>query len=293
MGAKRTNLMSGPRLALVAIAWTLVCSTAVAQSPVELLTTEERFDTALDYFTYQDWERAAEMFQGLLDPPGQIADVDLLETAQERLAASLWYLQRYEEARRVYRNLVFSNSKHRPDKNLHVPELLEFFEKISVEVRELEADLPIRTETPVGPEATTKTIRREIVEQQPFVTTLIPFGVGQFENGDTALGTTFLVTETLALAGSIATYFLILDTRRSDPDRAKQFETAFWASQGTFLGLVVTGITEAMISYEGTRTEIIEEEVPIVPDESSDSGVRARFRVGREGEFGFSLSGTF
>ena len=49
---------------------------------------------------------------------------------------------------------------------------------------------------------TLRTVERTIVEQSQ-VATLLPFGSGQFQNGDTALGTVFLFTEEQIINGLV------------------------------------------------------------------------------------------
>ena len=143
----------------------------------------------------------------------------------------------------------------------------------------------------------TRKVEREVVENTPLVTAFVPFGVGQFLNGDSVAGTTFLAAETLALASTLASYYLLIDTAPFDPELAENYETAFWISQGAFWTLAVAGIVDAVIHHESQRVrrEIIEipiESPPATPAQESSLAPTLGFTpqngvfVGLSGKFG-------
>lgn len=258
----------------------------------------DQLQDAKNLFAYQDFQRAAEELKRLLKPEVLLSDRGEIRQAREIYAACLWYLDRKSEARSEFTLLLVAFPNHRLDPFEHVPELIRFYEELRDELvaqKAIDPDAPPDPRDIPGPD--TLRVERRTIHHNPFVTTLVPFGVGQFQNGDTALGTVFLVSEVLSLSATIATYFLILDTRISDPDRARQFEKAFWASQGVFLALVAGGITEAIVSYESERIEINTMDVPIapVPEGRSGplSGMRPNVRVLRDQGLSFGLSGRF
>lgn len=87
----------------------------------------------------------------------------------------------------------------------------------------------------------------------------LPFGVGQFQNGDATLGAVFLTAETLFLGTTIAAVSISLDTHsqaggkrvRSDPFN-DQLELAYrvhLAAGGAFLLTAGLGILEAHVNF--------------------------------------------
>jgi len=88
---------------------------------------------------------------------------------------------------------------------------------------------------------------------------LVPFGVGQFQNGEKALGYTFLTSEVLLLAGSLTALgvqsHLVLATSRVDKaDPSINVTLANWHSALVYssyawLGVSLIGILEAELSY--------------------------------------------
>jgi hypothetical protein len=95
----------------------------------------------------------------------------------------------------------------------------------------------------------------------------IPFGAGQFQNGDVALGITFAAGEAILASGSIATAVLVeqlgstniaartrapvdigaLNDRIADTTTANRVLFAAWA------GLAVAGVIEAQVSFVRPR----------------------------------------
>jgi hypothetical protein len=90
-----------------------------------------------------------------------------------------------------------------------------------------------------------------LVERSPRALALVPFGVGQFANGQTALGSLFLVTEVLTLAASVGTY-LAYDSLR--PDAGSFFNDASGvADPRVFQTTVLQGVNVvSVILFVGT-----------------------------------------
>jgi hypothetical protein len=249
---------------------------------------------ARNLFIYQDYLRATEQLRALLYPVVRLSAQEDVLAAREFLGASLWYLGKRDEATEQFTLMLVLEPTHSLDPFQHVPEMVEFVDALR---EKLVAEGAIAPKDPALPPTETppKTlrVRKETVHHQPFVTAFVPFGVGQYTNGDTGLGTVFLVSEVVTLSAAIASYFLILDTRVDDPERARQFTTAFWVSQGAFLGLVAGGIVEAVVSYRGTVTETEELELP-AGDSSAPSGQTLLPVVSTDGTtLQFGLQGTF
>lgn len=106
--------------------------------------------------------------------------------------------------------------------------------------------------------------------------TFIPFGVGQFANGNEGLGILLAIAQGLTLVGSavtLATFVALVDQNEralaGEPGVPLVPNTtllglgiANWASVGMFVAFAAAGIIEARINFVPTRTRRIEREIP-------------------------------
>jgi hypothetical protein len=102
-----------------------------------------------------------------------------------------------------------------------------------------------------------------VVERNRRWLATVPFGVGQFQNGDAALGALFLTSETLlaataltAVSVQLSLYSAAEGGTRLDAGQAREInenlrtaQTIFLASSAGFLATAVAGIVEAHLSF--------------------------------------------
>jgi len=101
---------------------------------------------------------------------------------------------------------------------------------------------------------------------------LVPFGVGQFQNGDKQLGYVFLTSEILLAATTLTTLgvetHLVLATSqldKSDPSnqtRIDNWYTALGYSSYAWLGVSLIGIVEAQISFLPEQRQVRKRDLP-------------------------------
>ncbi len=242
----------------------------VSVSPVRSETSPTaEFDLAENSFDFQDYARAADLFRELLYPTVRLVDPAQVRIARERLGASYWFLEETQKSDEEFSGLLAKSPEHALDPFFYPPELIQFYNAVLSRLQRL--GIIEAPEEPPEEAVPTEKIQREIIENTPFVTAFVPFGIGQFLNGDNVSGTAFLATETLALASTITSYYLLIDTAPIDPELAGQYETAFWVSQGVFWGLAITGIVDAVIHHVGQRVSRETLEIPIIPPSNSPS----------------------
>jgi hypothetical protein len=117
------------------------------------------------------------------------------------------------------------------------------------------------------------------VEKQPFLLNLLPFGAGQFSQGRTAWGLIFAIAEAVAVATSVASFWIIesmyetksylvegriggpvtITTRRIPGNLKSEHEilsVAKFTSGISFFGLWIIGTTEAII---GQPSDVVTE----------------------------------
>jgi hypothetical protein len=131
---------------------------------------------------------------------------------------------------------------------------------------------------------------------------LIPFGVGQFQNGNPELGWVFLTSEialgaTALTALAMQTHFTLEAHEVQNPDNnavLKTWNTLLDVSAWAFVGVAALGITEAQLSFVPERRE--ERKRPIPPSlrrkETSTLRVLPNLRADPHG-FSLGLSGRF
>ena len=120
----------------------------------------------------------------------------------------------------------------------------------------------------------------------------LPFGIGQFQNEDRALGIMFAVTETAFLAASIATFIGHNSLRDENPapeelERARRVERALrignWVSVGAFLSFAVAGIIEAEVRFKPVIRTTRKRQVPEDIGSPQSTGPRFRLELGLTG----------
>jgi len=216
------------------------------------------FDNAVRTFQYQDYGRAQKLFQELLYPDVLLEEVDQIRDAREYLGAAEWFLGNQEAARQEFTSLLINWSNHELDPFYYPPDLISFFESLRLELVQLKLIKDRPKPAPEEPEGNQggAIYEKETVNIQSPVMPWIPFGVGQFANGDVSLGTTFLILETGLLGTVITSYYLILENAVDAQDEGQSLYTTFWVSQGLLVALATTGIIEANMRFKGTTSTI-------------------------------------
>jgi hypothetical protein len=115
-----------------------------------------------------------------------------------------------------------------------------------------------------------------VIVQTPRWLMHVPFGVGQFQNGDRALGWTFLVSESLLAATAIGSGLVLLDQyhqavqqdplRPLSPDELNRNTRAAYGtmmvSSWALVAVALAGVVEANLNYVPERKETRERSLP-------------------------------
>jgi hypothetical protein len=212
--------------------------------------------------------------------PDAFKDPAVVETGRLYFASCSLLDGHRDEARRALRMALEENPLMRsPDSLTFPPPVVSLFLEVRDEVQQLIADrekeqvLELRRE---NERARRESELREYREQELLklareesviavnsrVVASVPFGLGQYQNGDTTLGTVVLVTEGLLL-GTALTSAIVLEqlTRKNgediEPNRYNDqtlaaYRTMTW-STWALLGACALGITEAHLSFQKER----------------------------------------
>ncbi|MEZ4286642.1 MAG: hypothetical protein R3A47_00480 [Polyangiales bacterium] len=247
------------------------------------------YDQALSAYQKQDYRQAAKLFEALVggDPPRATNRVVRLES-RKYLGASYLFLQRPAVAKRQFEKLVTEDLNYFVDPMEFPADVVATFNAVKKEALEreaarLEAEKAAR-ENQISKEkqrvaqlealASTETVERKNSRWLA----MLPFGVGQFQNGHRAGGIAFAVTESLLTVGAIATFVGHNSLRGKTPanseiEKAQRQERALrignWATVGT-LGLTyLAGVLDAQLRFKpsvrSTRTRPLPDELRNAP----------------------------
>ncbi len=147
--------------------------------------------------------------------------------------------------------------------------------------------------------------RETIVDPNSRWIAALPFGVGQFQNGDRSLGYVFLGSEILALGTGItglavATQISAKETEieteggeSNAASRAQDWHLVGRIGTWTFLSLAVIGITEAELSFVPERRFVRQRAVPPAPEPSQGKPTVTPSVAATGDGVSLGISGTF
>jgi hypothetical protein len=301
-------------------------SKALAADPQEF----ELAKTRVDRGEYEEAaKRFALMLTVTLPPCGssmdlsgacRLTDADLIDRARGQYAIALVALSREVEADAQIFAILENNPGFSPNPAVFPQAVLDRFtlvrgdhqldlERITRERAEQERQARVAQQKAreadrrwlVDLERRAGEVR--IVEKNSRWIALLPFGVGQLQNGDHALGAFFMATEVLAAGTAIVTE-VVHDAKASanpalpDPATGRAIDTDRLTSElstlrtinhvsfGVAAGLAVLGIVQAQIAFVPERVRVEKRPIPKRPSVTPSAS------IGPAGA-GVSVVGTF
>ena len=211
------------------------------------------------------------------DSPRPFRDPDVVESARIYHAACLIGSGQNQQADEPLRAAIRQNPQMKPpDSLVFPPQVIDRFLRVretmfdvirkAEDERVKHAQALARAQEERARKERIRIVGLERLAQQELVVTprsrwvaLLPFGVGQFQNGEKSLGYMFLTSE-LLLAGStlltlgIDTHLILATSRADKPDQSNNgtlrgWYTALEYSSYTWLGVSVVGIVEAELAF--------------------------------------------
>ena len=257
-------------------------------SPVAELSEEASFARAALHFDSGRYAECANQFEELLDSTNsqQIRDVELVERARVYRAACLLGMGKTEDADKELERAIRLNPQMGPPDLLVFPQavvdrFLGARERLMKEIRRVDRKEVERAEAAAARVAQRTVARQRRIEELEYLASqevlvrqnsrwiaLLPFGTGQFQNGQNSLGWFFLGGEFLLGAGVVGSLVAdsILQSQRDRSDPALTGKayydaqmTAYSVLIGTswgFIGLAGIGIAQAQISFVPDTREI-------------------------------------
>jgi len=274
-----------------------VCRAApapAAPAPAPVVDEESEFEKGRNAYRAQKYDEADARFLQMLDPEhGTLHDKVLVKQARMYWAATRLALRQKEDATRLFEIILTEDHDYEPDPLAFPTEVVNAFidtkahlhEKLEAIAREgyrLAAERRAREE-----EARTREAARikmlEKLAGEALVTekhsrwiALLPFGIGQFQNGQRTAGWFFLAAEsTLAAAGvvTVPIYYVDLADAHSTYtgngavaqeylDRANLARDVNLACYGALALTVIVGAIQAEVAFVPSPTAIEPRAVP-------------------------------
>lgn len=295
---------------------------------------QQQFELGKTRFEGGEYAKAAERFAAMLDPAQtpcvqtsgsamsacRLTDPDLIERARAYHAASLVALDRNEEADVQIAEILRKNLQFSPDPAAFPQKVVDRFTVVRGRLRqELEAEQIRRAQeererrlaVERAKQADDKWLaalqraaaEERIVKKNSRFIAALPFGIGQYQNGNRSLGTAFLISESLLGAVTLATaatnsYYLTLAMQ---PEYREQKEILLTnqlitarlnqVAFGAFVVVAVTGIVQAQVAFVPETVSVRKRAVPPRPT-STSLQITPTFGLSKDA-FGVGLVGSF
>lgn len=229
----------------------------------------EQFEKARSSYEAHDYETAAARFGELVEGPAlQLQSRPLVLESRKYLGASYLFLGREADAERQFEILLRNDPEYRIDPVAFPQAVYVTFEHVRAQLQTEQQQRDARVEEQKRRQQQTEQMRRQQLEMLANTEVVervnsrwvaaIPFGVGQFKNGDPRSGMALAITEGLLAAISITTFALHEALRNEQPNdnkveeaqRAeKGFRYANWASTGLLVATMIGGIIDAEVRF--------------------------------------------
>jgi hypothetical protein len=294
--------LSSPLCLLPTLAWAAPTPPAApppqAAPGAPVIDEQTELDKARNAYRAQKYDEADSRFLKMLDPKdGTLHDKVLIKQARMYWAATRIAQHQNEDAAELFHLILTEDRNYDPDPLAFPTDVVNAFldtrNKYREELEASERDQYRRAaerrkrdeEARQAESARVKLLeqyatRAEVTEENSRWIALLPFGAGQFQNHQRALGWVFASTEGLLLAGTLITVPVYLvnlrsaNTAYSVPtqgvaqqylDRARATQYVNLALNGALLLTGVIGVIQAQAAFVPEVTEYRVRTLPTVP----------------------------
>jgi len=297
-----------------------------ADAGSERLSDELELQRVVGLYDVGKYDECARELDKLLDPKGQrpLQRRQVKESARIYHAACLIGSGQFERADAPLRDAIRDNPQmDLPDALVFPRPVVERFLRVrqsmaeeirKEEARRLEEARKRAAEEKLKQEAARLRLRQleslagreTVIDRNSRWIAVLPFGVGQFQNGDRGLGYVFLGTEVLALGTALVSLGVStqisaqeseIESAGEESDAASRAQDWYMVgriSSWAFLGLAAIGITEAQLSFVPERRFIRKRPLPPPPVPPGQGRLNATPSVSVSSNgVSFGISGRF
>ncbi len=233
-----------------------------------------KLEEARGEFLNQNHEKVIKLVRPLVEPRSILSSEKEEAEAYKMLGISYWWLKKPKASEASF--LVLLGMKPNAELNaaVHPAGVIEFFQSIKDKLKSKPQEIRIRQTRELEicrkKLSSAKTRIRKLKDsavvttiiERPLWLSFIPFGVGQFNNGDKTKGWIFFSLETALVLANLTSYILAEtpwvrngpgSTVRDDEKsirRARNIQISQITTGSLFIGVAAAGIIEALISYK-------------------------------------------
>jgi tetratricopeptide (TPR) repeat protein len=305
MGASPPNPRLRRSTRLRPSAWVLVGLAVLLGARICRADDAAEFELAKSRFDAGKYDEAHDRLAVLVDPQRptcdhgpsggcRIADADLLERARSLDAAALIALKRIPEAEAEIETILRANPTYVPNPALFPQEVVDRFTEVRGRLRdELAKEAADRAAKALKAHLTEQQIKEadekwigdleqlagaeRVVEKHSRWIAALPLGIGQYQNGDIALGIVFSVSQVLLGATSVTGAAIVsslagIDTRNCPrpclaalAESTKKAKLVNQISFGAWIGATVIGVVQAQIAFVPEKVTMRPRPIPPRP----------------------------
>ncbi len=244
----------------------ILMALAVFSAQAAHATPAEELELAEESFRSGDYEAAVGRFSALLYPTSRLAKASIIAEAHLLLGVCYFETEQLESAEREFEEALFLNAKLRLTKNLFSTEAIEFFEDKRTKLEEKAKAAAESARLTRKQQALNKAIQNSVVlEKRRYYVNLLPFGLGQFQNGQTNKGIAFFAAQAVTGGASVGLwsyqvvkYGLGGKVPREEVSTVNTLQVIQIGSGAVFLGLVAWGIVDSLSNYEHAVTREVD-----------------------------------
>jgi hypothetical protein len=260
-----------------------IVTVALAQAPPPVPPSAQ-FDRGKAAYERAEYTRAIEVLRPLLYPEVRLETEGQVAQTHRMLGVAHLFEKQNELAAQEFRKLLQLRPDYRFDALLDPPQVVDFFngvlrdyegELAQLEARRKQAELEESRKRQAYERAKNgPTVVEKRYLRNSFSVNFIPFGAGQFQNGQRGKGYAFLIGEASLAAvsvGAFATNFALYGFRprraclppmtpmeiadgcrrdNTDQDRSKLLTNVQLVSGGLFFAVAAWGIADAILNYK-------------------------------------------
>ena len=256
-------------------------------------TPSQKLDDARAQFRAGEYKAViATVFPLLFPSPALATEAELTE-AFLLLGVSYFEIDDLENAETNFEEALIIDPEMTLDPDVYSPKVIDFFEKIRQASKDT-LEKAIRDRQLRQYRDALKAMRQVNVEKHSYLINFVPFGAGQFQNGERGKGRLFAISEGV-LGGVSLLSFLVLSAdygwpRHSIPldevDRARNLQALHVSTGVAFSVLYAWGVVDALLNYSPEVVTTTQIDPSLLPEDFPERP-QSRFRllptVGPEG----------
>ncbi|PIV98093.1 MAG: hypothetical protein COW42_16650 [Deltaproteobacteria bacterium CG17_big_fil_post_rev_8_21_14_2_50_63_7] len=219
-------------------------------------------DDAEGFYVTHQYELVTQTLDPLINPEQCFKADDKNIEAQLLLGVAQFELGELGMAELAFLGLLRRNPDYRIEEGIPIPKSAASYLE---EVRKNHDEELQELRSVKGGGVVIETVYVTVEEQKGlYFINFLPFGAGQFQNDELALGMTFLTLEVVTATASLLGYFAIeyirgatFEFTAKERAVAENWQTLQLASAGAFYVLYVTGVVLALTTYEPSRRSFL------------------------------------